>query len=78
MIRSLLLVAVAASLASCVAPLPPPPPPPPKPYCPPVKKTTVAVTKPSEPGRFVDGRFIRDTPPDQVEPAKTIRVEKDF
>jgi len=49
------------------------------------KKTTPKTTTPKpqptpqrEPGRFVDGRFIRDTPPESVEPAKTIRVEKDF
>ena len=38
--------------------------------------TTTTQTSSSS-GRQVDGRFIRDTPPDELEPAKTIRVEKD-
>ena len=38
--------------------------------------TTTTQTSSSS-GRQVDGRFIRDTPPDELEPAKTIRVERD-
>ena len=79
--RLLLAFITAAAIPSCVAP-PPPPAPMPAPYCPPKKVAYCPPAKKAEPeqtgGRLVDGRFIRDTPPDQVEPAKTIRVEKDF
>lgn len=44
----------------------------------PATTTTRQPDKPTEAGRVVDGRFIRDTPPGEIEPAKTIRVEKDF
>ena len=81
------LIIAATLLSSCVEPLPPPPPPTTA-YCPPTKKktttakTTVATPapaqQPAERGRTVDGRFIRDTPPESLEPAKTLRVEKDF
>ena len=39
--------------------------------------TTTTTQTSSASGRQVDGRFIRDTPPDELEPAKTIRVERD-
>ncbi len=78
--RLALALFVAVALSSCVAPEPLPAPmpapycPPKKPYCPPAKKTTTT----SSAGRDVNGRFILDTPPESVEPAKTFRVEKDF
>lgn len=43
----------------------------------PAATTTTNTQTSSSSGRQVDGRFIRDTPPDELEPAKTIRVEKD-
>jgi hypothetical protein len=83
MTRLLLSLLSVVTFASCVETMPPPMPM--APYCPPTPKktttTTVAATppkKPSEQGRLIDGRFIRDTPPELLEPAKTIRVEKDF
>lgn len=83
------LIIAATLLSSCVQPPPPPPPAPVPAYCPPVKKTTTSTTTkttapapapapPAPAGRTVDGRLIRDTPPEALEPAKTLRVEKDF
>ena len=43
----------------------------------PAATTTPTTQTNSSSGRQVDGRFIRDTPPDELEPAKTIRVERD-
>ena len=43
----------------------------------PAATTTPTTQTSSSSGRQVDGRFIRDTPPDELEPAKTIRVERD-
>jgi hypothetical protein len=68
--KHILTLSAVAFLASCAAPLPPPPP-----YCPPPKKTwtapktTAANTKT---GRNINGRFIEDVPPEDVEPVSNV------
>lgn len=44
-------------------------------YCPPTKKYSSTTESAPTGGRNVQGVFIRDTPPEEVEPARTIGVE---